>query len=102
MAAAMAAAAGIVRTRAHTICPATPQRTADKRRVEPTPTIAPVIELDSPFGFNNLQENQTYTIGQTAQTPGSRYKTGTRIGDVKVLGRISRGDAVIASMSNMT
>ena len=25
------------------ICPATPQRTADRRRVEPTPTIAPVI-----------------------------------------------------------
>ena len=35
--------AGIVNTHAHTICPATPQRTADKRRVDPTPMIAPVI-----------------------------------------------------------
>ena len=37
------AAAGIVRTQAQTIWPATPQRTADSRRVAPTPTIAPVI-----------------------------------------------------------
>ena len=39
----MAAAAGIVSTHAHTIWPATPQRTADSRLIEPTPTIAPVI-----------------------------------------------------------
>ena len=38
----MSAAAGIVRIQAHTIRPATPHRTADNRRVEPTPTIAPV------------------------------------------------------------
>src|SRR5262245_37621579 len=36
-------AAGIVNTHAHTIWPATPHRTADSRRVAPTPTIAPVI-----------------------------------------------------------
>ena len=34
---------GIVRTQAHTIWPATPHRTADSRRVAPTPTIAPVM-----------------------------------------------------------
>src|SRR4029453_6648567 len=37
----MTAAAGMVRTQAQTIRPATPQRTADSRRVEPTPTMAP-------------------------------------------------------------
>ena len=39
----MAAAPGIVSTQAHTILPATPHRTAEKRRVEPTPMIAPVM-----------------------------------------------------------
>jgi hypothetical protein len=39
----MAAAAGMVRTQAHTMRPATPQRTADRRRVAPTPTMAPVM-----------------------------------------------------------
>src|SRR5881227_1456303 len=39
----MSPAMGIVSTQAHTICPATPHRTADTRRVAPTPTIAPVI-----------------------------------------------------------
>ena len=34
---------GIVSNQAQTIRPATPQRTADIRRIEPTPTIAPVI-----------------------------------------------------------
>src|SRR5205823_4059297 len=34
---------GIVRIQAHTTRPATPHRTADRRWVEPTPTIAPVI-----------------------------------------------------------
>jgi len=39
----IAAAAGIVRIHAHTIWPATPQRTAESRLVAPTPTMAPVI-----------------------------------------------------------
>jgi hypothetical protein len=39
----MSAAAGIVMIQAHTIRRATPHRTAVKRCVEPTPTIAPVI-----------------------------------------------------------
>src|SRR6478609_1823240 len=42
-AAAIENAAGIVSTHAQTIWPATPHRTADRRRVAPTPTIAPVI-----------------------------------------------------------
>jgi hypothetical protein len=33
----------MVRTQAQTIRRATPQRTADSRRVAPTPTIAPVM-----------------------------------------------------------
>src|SRR5467141_3358802 len=39
----MPAAAGIVATHAHTILPATPHRTAEKRCTAPTPVIAPVI-----------------------------------------------------------
>src|SRR4029450_11387575 len=35
--------AGMVRIQAQTMRPATPQRTADRRRVAPTPTIAPVM-----------------------------------------------------------
>src|SRR6478672_3787034 len=41
--AAMKAEAGIVKIQAQTMLPATPQRTADARRVDPTPTMAPVI-----------------------------------------------------------
>jgi len=41
--AAIKAAAGIVKIHAHTIRPATPHLTADKRRVAPTPTIDPVM-----------------------------------------------------------
>jgi len=40
---AMKAAAGMVKIHAHTMLPATPQRTAETLRVEPTPTMAPVI-----------------------------------------------------------
>ena len=39
----MIPAAGIVRSHAHTIFPATPQRTERTPRTVPTPTIAPVI-----------------------------------------------------------
>jgi hypothetical protein len=39
--AATNADAGIVKIQAHTILPATPQRTADRRCAEPTPTMAP-------------------------------------------------------------
>jgi hypothetical protein len=41
--AAITAEAGIVRIHAHTIRPARPQRTAERRLVAPTPTIEPVI-----------------------------------------------------------
>jgi hypothetical protein len=43
MAAEIAAAQGMVRIQAHTIWPATPQRTAVSLRREPTPMIEPVI-----------------------------------------------------------
>src|SRR6478735_2287420 len=39
----MIAAAGMVRTHAQTMRPATPHFTAEKRLAEPTPTIDPVI-----------------------------------------------------------
>lgn len=41
--AAMNAAAGIVRTHAQTMRPATPHFTAEKRFAKPTPTIEPVM-----------------------------------------------------------
>jgi hypothetical protein len=41
--AATAADAGIVRIQAHKIWPAIPHLTAERRRVEPTPTMAPVM-----------------------------------------------------------
>ncbi len=41
--AATKADAGIVKTQAQTMVPATPQRTALARCVEPTPTMAPVM-----------------------------------------------------------
>ena len=39
----MNAEAGMVKIHAHTMLPATPQRTVEMLRVEPTPTIAPVM-----------------------------------------------------------
>ena len=39
----MKAEPGIVKIHAHTMLPATPQRTADTVCAEPTPTIAPVM-----------------------------------------------------------
>ena len=39
----VAADAGMVRTQAQTMRPAMPQRTAERRLIEPTPMIAPVI-----------------------------------------------------------
>ena len=39
----MPKAPGMVSTQAHTTRPATPHRTADRRRAAPTPTMAPVM-----------------------------------------------------------
>ena len=39
----MPAEAGMVRTQAQTMRAATPQRTAEARLIEPTPTMAPVM-----------------------------------------------------------
>ena len=41
--AAMNAEAGIVKIHAHTMLPATPQRTAEARRVEPTPDLGGLL-----------------------------------------------------------
>ena len=43
----------MVSTQAQTIWPATPQRTAERRRVAPTPTIAPVIVCVVETGMPN-------------------------------------------------
>lgn len=43
MSAAIIADIGMVKTQAQTTRPATPQRTAESRRVAPTPTIEPVM-----------------------------------------------------------
>ena len=51
--AAMKAEAGIVKIHAQTILPATPQRTADIFRDEPTPTIAPVMVCVVDTGIPN-------------------------------------------------
>ena len=51
--AAMNADAGIVKIHAHTILPATPQRTAEVLRAAPTPTMAPVIVCVVDTGMPN-------------------------------------------------
>ena len=54
----MIPAAGIVRTHAQTMRPATPHRTADKRFVAPTPTIEPVIVCVVLTGNAELRRHQ--------------------------------------------
>ena len=53
--AATKAEAGMVKIQAHTILPATPQRTADRRCEAPTPTMAPVmvwvVDTGTPSGW---------------------------------------------------
>src|SRR5256885_392931 len=44
---------GMVSTQAQTIRPATPQRTAERRRVAPTPTMAPVMVCVVETGMPN-------------------------------------------------
>src|SRR5262249_58961333 len=52
--AATSAEAGMVTIHAHTMRPATPQRTAEKRCSEPTPMIAPVIVCVVLTGIPNV------------------------------------------------
>ena len=66
----MRAQAGIVRTHAHKIRPASPQRTARTREVAPTPTIAPVIVWVVLTGMPKLDAlRMTIAPADSAQKP---------------------------------
>src|SRR5207247_10586973 len=66
----MPAAAGIVATQAHTILPATPQRTAEKRCTAPTPVIAPVMVCVVLTGIPKCDEtNSVIAPAVSAQKP---------------------------------
>src|SRR5215475_4892678 len=71
---ATAAEAGIVRIHAHTMRPATPQRTAERRFVEPTPTIAPVmvwvVLTGIPF---SARKNKVVAPAASAQNPPTGF-----------------------------
>ena len=66
----MKALAGMVSTQAQTILPATPQRTALGRRIEPTPTIAPVMVCVVDTGMpNEVAKNNVIAPPASAQKP---------------------------------
>src|ERR1019366_5317528 len=68
--AAIVAAAGIVSTHAHRIRRASPQRTAERRLVAPTPTIAPVIVCVVLTGIPRLDaDRMTMAPPVSAQKP---------------------------------
>ena len=63
-------APGMVSTHAHTTRPATPQRTADSRRVAPTPTMAPVIVCVVDTGMPAWDvKNSVTAAADSAATP---------------------------------
>src|SRR5213079_246855 len=64
------AAAGIVKTQAQTIRPATRHFTADRRVVDPTPAIAPVIVCVVDTGMPNMvAPNKVTAPAVSAQKP---------------------------------
>src|SRR5436190_24352275 len=68
--AANVAAAGIVKTQAQTIRPATRHFTADRRVVDPTPAIAPVIVCVVDTGMPNIvAPNKVIAPAVSAQKP---------------------------------
>ena len=67
----MAAAIGMVSTQAQTIWPATPQRTAESRRVEPTPMIAPVIVCVVLTGMPNIEAPNRQTAAAVSAATGA-------------------------------
>ena len=64
------AEAGIVKIQAQTMLPATPQRTAEARRAEPTPTMAPVmvcvVETGMPSAGGQEQRDRAAGLGAEA------------------------------------
>src|SRR3954467_11320693 len=68
--AATAAEAGMVSTQAHTMRVATPQRTAERRWVVPTPTIAPVMVGGGETGIPACEaKNNVIAPAVSAQKP---------------------------------
>ncbi len=76
----MKADAGMVRIQAQTMRPATPQRTADSRRIAPTPTIAPVIVCVVLIPTPSMRRNE-----EAVAAPRLRGKTADRLqlGDLR-------------------
>ena len=67
---AISQAPGIVTIHAHTTRPATPQRTAESRRLAPTPTIAPVIVCVVDTGMPACDvKNSVAAAADSAATP---------------------------------
>ena len=70
----MIAATGIVRIQAQTIRPATPHLTAERRRVAPTPTIAPVIVCVVETGIPvNVAPKRVAAPAVSAQKPPTGF-----------------------------
>ena len=70
----MKAEAGMVKIHAQTMLPATPQRTAETRRVDPTPTIAPVIVCVVETGIPNALAMKSMIAPPTsAQKPWTGF-----------------------------
>ena len=68
--AAISAAPGMVRIQAHTTRPATPQRTADRRWMEPTPTMQPVMVCVVDTGMPLAEtKNSVAAAADSAETP---------------------------------
>ena len=93
----MSADAGIVRIHAQTICRATPQRTADSRRVAPTPTMAPVIVcvvlMPTPSGVADVDRERRAGFGGE---PADRLQLGDlrahRLDDAPAAGQRAEAD----------
>src|SRR5258708_12572022 len=73
------AEAGIVKLHAQTLFPATPQRTAETLRVEPTPTIAPVMVCVVETGMPKaLARNSVIAPPTSAQKPCTGFNFAMR------------------------
>src|ERR687889_398009 len=69
----------MVRIQAQTMRPATPQRTADRRRVEPTPTIAPVMVWVAETGIpRKVARYRAHAAAVWAEKPPIGLRAGIR------------------------